>query len=354
MNIISLMSGTSLDGLDIAFTSITEGGRRFELLAAETVPYPEEWVSRLSNLERASALEYALADVELGHYFGKCINAFRERHPGEVDLVASHGHTIFHQPEKGLTTQIGQGPAIAAETSLPVAYDFRTLDVALGGQGAPLVPIGDELLFVAYGACLNLGGFSNISFNHTADPERRTAFDVSPCNMALNHLARLMGAPFDKGGAMAASGKVNGELLAVLNGLDYYHRQPPKSLGKEWFVSQFLPLVSSVPPVEAIATVTEHVAYQISRALPERHTGKSVLLVTGGGARNGYLLSRLQHYASGWDIEVPSEQILEYKEAIIFALLGYLRYEGKPNCLQSVTGARYGSVGGAICNPLPK
>ena len=346
------MSGTSLDGIDLALCDIDDNG--YKVLAAETVPYYEEWRRRLSTLENASAYEYVLANVELGHHFGKVINRFlkgKER----PDAIASHGHTIFHQPHIGLTTQIGDGDAIAAETRLPVVFNFRTLDVALGGQGAPLVPIGDELLFGDYDACLNLGGIANISYR---DGGRRVAYDVCPCNMVLNRLAAMLGYPFDKGGVNARGGQVQTCLLHALDALEYYDATGPKSLGKEWFVGQFWPVVKDfigvVPSLstvrDALATVSAHIAMQIGRVL-ERQQIKT-LLVTGGGAWNSYLIEQMGEYSPSTEITVPDELTVNYKEALIFALLGYLRLTDKVNTLASVTGAKCDSVGGNISGKL--
>ena len=356
------MSGTSLDGIDLALCDIDEHGYR--ILAADTLPYYDEWRRRLSTLENASAYEYALANVELGHLYGQRINAFLQgkEHP---EAIASHGHTIFHQPHLGLTTQIGDGDAIAAETGLPVVSNFRTLDVALGGQGAPLVPIGDELLFGEYDACLNLGGIANISYKRKVesgkwkDETRRVAFDICPCNMALNRLAAMLGYPYDDKGRNARGGDVHTCLLHELDALDYYALAEPKSLGKEWFVGQFWPVVKSflgvtpsTPHVrDTLATVTSHVALQIARVL-ERQQIKT-LLVTGGGAWNSYLIELIGKYRPEVRITVPDPLIVNYKEALIFALLGYLRLTGKVNTLASVTGARCDSIGGTLSGVFP-
>ena len=358
------MSGTSLDGIDLALCDIDEHG--YNVLAAETVPYLAEWKQRLSSLEKASAYEYALANVELGHLFGQTINSFLEGKE-RPEAIASHGHTIFHQPcnrdatvgssrVTGLTTQIGDGDAIAAETGLLVVSNFRTLDVALGGQGAPLVPIGDELLFGEYDACLNLGGIANISFRHEVGGRRyeRVAFDICPCNMVLNRLAAMLGYPYDDGGRNARGGEVHTCLLHDLDALDYYTQDGPKSLGKEWFVGQFWPLVKGFlgavpmqPQVrDALATVTSHIAIQIARVLERQQI--RTLLVTGGGAWNSYLLEIVGKYCPEVRITVPDPLIVNYKEALIFALLGYLRLTGKVNTLASVTGAKIDSIGGNI------
>ena len=208
-NVIGLMSGTSLDGLDVAYCrfELAEGKWDYKILCANTYGYSNDWRRRLSTLENATALEYARCNVDLGHYFGKCVCKFLTDNgldANTVDFVSSHGHTVFHQPEIGLTTQIAYPNTIAAETGLPVVADFRTLDVALGGQGAPLVPIGDSLLFGDYDSCLNLGGIANISFRKEG---RRVAFDISPCNMILNYLSGKMGEPYDEDGQMAKSGR---------------------------------------------------------------------------------------------------------------------------------------------------
>ncbi|MCQ2273678.1 MAG: anhydro-N-acetylmuramic acid kinase [Bacteroidales bacterium] len=350
MKIIGLMSGTSLDGLDIAYCDINDG--HFQLIAAETYPYDEQWVKWLSTLETATAYEYALIDVELGHYFGKMVNRFRHDHPGPVDAIASHGHTIFHQPHLGLTTQIGDGDAIAAETELPVVFRFRNLDVALGGQGAPLVPIGDRLLFGQYDVCLNLGGIANISYE--GYNQLREAYDICPCNMALNYLARLVGKPYDKNGLMARNGKTNADLLAQMDNLDYYRQPLPKSLGKEWFVSEFQPLLDTKGLIlrDLLCTTVEHIARQIASAVKGR--GLESMLVTGGGSKNKYLIARIQALVPNCRITVPNADIIDYKEAIIFALLGYLRLSNKANCLSSVTGARIDNCGGCIAGLVPR
>lgn len=341
------MSGTSLDGVDLALCALD--GNSYSILAAETVPYPSAWRQRLASLEYASALEYAKANVELGHYFGKIIKQFINSKELVVDAIASHGHTIFHQPSIGLTTQIGDGDAIAAETGLPVVSDFRTLDVALGGQGAPLVPIGDELFYGQYDACLNLGGIANISYRREGV---RIAFDICPCNMALNRLAVRLGMEYDRDGETARRGMFNKELNERLDKIEYYTVVPPKSLGKEWFVEEFWPQVeaSGLQWEELLATVTRHIAGQISHVLHRERIG--TLLVTGGGAKNRFLMECIHSAAPEVEVTVPDDLIVNYKEALIFALLGYLRLQGEVNTLASVTGARCDSVGGTVSGHL--
>ena len=342
------MSGTSLDGIDLACCQFNAVGCGvdYTVLAAETVPYSPHWTARLATLEQASALDYALADVQLGHLLGREIKSFVLRHNLSVDAIASHGHTIFHQPERGLTTQIGDLDAIAAETGLPVVGRFRQLDVALGGQGAPLVPIGDRLLYANYEARLNLGGICNISFGDVA-------FDVAPCNMALNLLAKRLGQPFDDHGSLAREGRVLPQLLTAMDALPYYAQSGPKSLGKEWFVANFEPLLDpSINTADLLRTTTEHIAKQVANILVANGLGS--LLITGGGAHNDFLVELIANHAPECNVTVPDALTVDYKEAIVFALMGYLRLRGEANCLSSVTGARCNVSGGNISGQMLK
>ena len=347
--VIGLMSGTSLDGVDLASCLFTFRNNcwRFQIEVAETFPYTKEWLSLLPSLMQANAYTYAKADSDLGYYFGRLIKAFIHAHNLEADFVASHGHTVFHQPAIGLTTQIGSGAGIASTCGLPVVCDFRSTDVALGGQGAPLVPVGDALLFSDYHYCLNLGGFSNVSYDIAG---KRIAYDVCPVNTILNQLARRVGLEYDRDGLIARSGSIDAVFLKKLNSLTYYDSVPPKSLGFEWCNENVWPLINattlSVP--DLLRTVVEHVAIQLSRCLSEFERGK--ILVTGGGAKNLFLLERFAVHTKH-ELIVPSETIIDYKEALIFAFLGVLRVRGEANCLSSVTGASRDSVGGAIYLP---
>ncbi|MBN2235971.1 MAG: anhydro-N-acetylmuramic acid kinase, partial [Bacteroidales bacterium] len=194
--VIGIMSGTSLDGLDIAYCTFRkEKDWKFEILLAETIDYPMGWITRLRNLPQSSASEYAKTHADYGHFIGKEIKKFIQKHQIDVDFISSHGHTIFHQPELGFTAQIGDGAAIAAETEISVINDFRSMDIAFKGQGAPLVPIGDRYLFSEFDFRLNLGGFANISFEKNGSTY---AFDIAPANIALNHFANQIDLAFDK------------------------------------------------------------------------------------------------------------------------------------------------------------
>lgn len=348
--VIGLMSGTSLDGLDIAYCEFgqTHGQWQFSMPVAETIDYPEALRHKLSEAEHLPALQYVLLNVELGRFFGQQVRHFAQRHGLQPDFVSSHGHTIFHQPQLGLTTQIGSGADIAAQSGLPVVCDFRTLDVAMGGQGAPLVPVGDRLLFGQYAFRLNLGGIANISLDQG---ERSLAFDVAPCNMLLNHYMRTIGQEYDPDGALAASGKVDDRLLRQLNELGFYTLQGPKSLGKEWVWEEVLPLFerSGLSLPDKLTTSIEHTAYQIGRSLQAMGAkGGEQLLLTGGGAFNKHLVGRIAHYAQPVQTVVPDAHTISFKEALIFAFLGVLRLREEPNALRSVTGASADNSGGCL------
>jgi anhydro-N-acetylmuramic acid kinase len=342
-NVIGLMSGTSLDGLDIACCRFEPAGEgwTYTILRAATLPYSSAWENRLRNVENSTALGLALAHSDYGHYLGECVNAFLAQGSEHVDLIASHGHTIFHQPDKKLTFQLGSGAAIAAVTGIPVACDFRTGDVALGGQGAPLVPIGDDMLFGNYTYCLNIGGIANVSYR---DADKRLAWDICAANMVLNDLSAAAGQKFDNGGAMARSGKFIPQMADALDALSFYNESPPKSLGKEWVLQQVFPIVNMYKAdlADCMHTYVKHIAKQIGRVMQSGNC-----LITGGGAYNTFLIECIRENTAA-KIETGSPQLIEYKEALVFALLGLLRINGKPNALASVTGASRDNSGGAI------
>ena len=347
INVIGLMSGTSMDGVDIAYVKFVNSNNvwKYECLQAQTIPYEERWRIRLSQLHKQPIFLYPKTSAYYGKYLGQLVNQFVKKHAIQADLISSHGHTIFHQPEAGFTAQVGDGAAIHAITGLPVVCDFRTTDVALGGQGAPLVPIGDQLLFSAYDACLNLGGIANISFTRLSDVK---AFDIAPCNIVLNRVARWLNLVYDDGGKIAASGLADEELFNKLNDLDFYHLQTAKSLGREWINEVFWPVVKSVSDIseaDLMATLSAHIAFQIKRVIEKYRPQK--MLITGGGAFNTHLIEQLQQQQTT-QIHIPDEQTIQYKEAIIFALLGVLRVNNLNNSLKSVTGASRNNIGGAL------
>ncbi|MDP4265984.1 MAG: anhydro-N-acetylmuramic acid kinase [Bacteroidota bacterium] len=351
-NVIGLMSGTSLDGLDLAFCKFEKINQKwqYEIECAETISYNNKWENRLRKLPDSSGIDIIKTHVDYGHYIGSKTLDFINRNNLSPDFISSHGHTVFHQPENNFTFQCGSGAAISAETLLPVVCDFRSMDVALGGQGAPLVPIGDELLFNDFDFCLNLGGFANISYNNK---KKRIAFDVCPVNIVLNHLAELLGMKFDPKGDYARKGSINTELLENLNNLSFYNLIKPKSLGFEWVKACFLPLIynSEINIEDKLRTVTEHIAIQISRII-NNHTGKKAL-ITGGGVHNSFLIECIASKTST-QLIIPDKLMIDYKEALIFAFLGVLRMCKSFNTLKSVTGANIDSVGGAVYYPNPE
>ena len=344
---IGLMSGTSLDGVDLVYVKFnSDDFTIFEILHSETSSYSKKWKDTLQKAITFSSDELIKLDKEYGEFLAEKINFFIDQFKiDKIDFIASHGHTILHQPENGITLQIGNGQIIAEKTNQKVVCDFRTQDVKLGGQGAPLVPIGDEMLFSDYDFCVNLGGFSNISFkeNHT-----RIAFDICPVNIVLNFYANKLGLEFDESGKIASEGKLNPQLLDKLNSLEYYQENPPKSLGLEWVQKEVFPLIDSYETniSNILSTFVEHIAMQIGGII---YQNKSVL-VTGGGVFNQFLMERIEFYA---DVKIPliNTKVINYKEALIFAFLGLLRVDNQINCLKSVTGASKNHSSGVIFYP---
>ncbi|MET6998610.1 anhydro-N-acetylmuramic acid kinase [Chitinophaga defluvii] len=354
--VIGTMSGSSLDGLDIAFVELTEvrGKWEYVIRAADCMPYEPEWVTRLASATALPAQEYLLLHSEYGHYTGKRILEFINQHQldHQVHFITSHGHTTFHIPSAKMTAQLGDGAAISAVTGLPVISDLRAMDVALGGQGAPIVPIGERLLFPGYQYWLNLGGIANIS---ATSPAGFVAFDICPCNRVLNGLAAALNRPYDEGGALAAGGVQDVTLLNALNALPYYAAAWPKSLANDFGTDTVLPLIDQyrISIQGKLRTYTEHIAIQVARAvaaLPATGDAAPKLLVTGGGALNTFLVNSIQEQLQphGITVVVPDAQTINFKEALVMALIGALRWRQESNVLSSVTGASRDSIGGAL------
>lgn len=354
---IGLMSGSSLDGLDIAFAEFHAEGAKwsYEIIHADCYNYTDEWVNRLKNAIHLSARDYQQLHADYGHYTGQLVNQFIEKYQlnYKVSLIASHGHTTFHNPAGRMTAQLGDGAAIAAETGIPVITDLRAMDVALGGQGAPIVPIGEKLLLGDYRYFLNLGGIANISLK----ADQYIAFDICPANRVLNMLANEAGKQYDEGGAMAATGIVDQSLLDDLNQLEYYKQAYPKSLANDFGTDIVYPLIKkrALSVNDALRTYTEHIAQQVLNTvalLNKEHSPGSnqQLLVTGGGALNDFLISRISVQLSeqGVQLVVPEKNLINFKEALVMAFIGILRWRQEENVLSSVTGASRDSVGGAI------
>ncbi|MBN2612750.1 MAG: anhydro-N-acetylmuramic acid kinase [Bacteroidales bacterium] len=344
--VVGVMSGTSLDGLDLAFCMFKKKpeGWVFELKEAETIEYDKEMSGYLSEAFNFNGPELIDKHAVYGRYIGFEINKFLKRHNLKAGLVASHGHTVFHQPGRGWTFQLGSGAHIAAATGLDTVSDFRLLDTAYGGQGAPLVPVGDELLFNQYDFCLNFGGFSNISFK---DKGQRIAFDICPVNIFINQWMNKAGKPFDDKGQTGATGLINAQLLNKLNGIVYYKEQHPKSLGREWFEDVFMKVVLSFDDSfeNILRTVYEHIAIQVANTLNRKKEGN--VFLTGGGAFNDFLVSLITA-KTAVRIVIPDAMLVKYKEALIFGFLGVLRYRNEINCFASVTGALSDTSSGTI------
>ena len=341
---IGLMSGTSLDGLDICHVKLSKSENwSFEILATETISYKENWKLKLQNAPQLSAEDLLALDKEFGFFLGEKTQEFiLKQNISELDVIASHGHTVFHQPHRKFTLQIGDGRAIKIITNKTVVYDFRSQDVLMGGNGAPLVPIGDELLFSEFDACLNLGGFSNISLKKN---EERIAFDISPVNVVLNFFAEKLGKNYDENGDFAKNGNIILAILEQLNALNFYKKQHPKSLGIEFVNAEIFPLLNNETPETILATFTEHIAIQISKVFNENQLKK--VLVTGGGAFNAYLIEKLNEKTTS-EIIIPDEKIINFKEALIFALMGVLRMNNEANVLCSATGSSANHSSGII------
>ncbi|HSI78502.1 MAG TPA: anhydro-N-acetylmuramic acid kinase [Lunatimonas sp.] len=346
---IGLMSGTSGDGLDIVYATFEfSKGWTFELVCGETIPFPGDLGNDLSHCHLFNGKDLALLDIRFGHWMGKQVADFCNQNGVKPLAVASHGHTVFHQPEKLLTLQIGNGWALHTSSHLPVVNDFRSLDVQLGGQGAPLVPIGDKLLFSSYDYCLNLGGIANISMERG---NQRIAYDVCPFNLLFNFFAKKAGKPYDDSGRLARSGTVIPHLLDDLSQATFYTLKGAKSLGREDIEKSFLPLVDlpDLNHCDILATLSEHFATIIASSINETSPKKALLLATGGGAFNTFFLEKLASKLDGGiTLSIPEETIIAYKEALVFAFLGVLRLRHEINSLASVSGASRDNCGGTL------
>ncbi len=352
--VLGLMSGTSLDGLDMAYCHIWEekSGWQFTIERTKELPYSDEMREYLKNAIHLSEKDHAQLHKDYGKWLGEQSKTFIEESGIEVDFIASHGHTSHHRPEDGVTFQLGDGQVLANVSGKQVVCDFRTKDVGLGGQGAPLVPIGDRLLFHDYDFCLNLGGISNISFEKEG---KRIAYDIGMANMPLNYITHKMGLDYDENGKLARSGKLDEELLKKLNNLDYYRLPYPKSTGYEWFTSKVVPLIeaSESPEADLLRTFIHHNCEQIASQV-HKHADqpKSKLLVTGGGALNQFFMDVLQDKLGPMvEAIIPNTTLIAYKEALVFALMGVLRLKGITNVLNSVTGAHEDSCSGEVYFP---
>ena len=345
-NVIGVMSGTSLDGIDLVYVSLFPSDWSYSIIHADTIAYSENWHSDLKDSIHLNKDQLKDLDISYTRLLAKTIATFIDTHAiTDIDAVCSHGHTVLHQPENALTYQIGNRPELATMIGQKVVCDFRVQDVKFGGQGAPLVPIGDRLLFSDYKYCLNLGGFANVSFENNTE---RSAFDVCPVNIVMNHYCQLVDLSYDDKGNLASRGNINHTLLQDLDNVPFYTQKPPKSLGLEWVKGTIVPLIDSyqLTTNDILRTFVEHIAIQIGHILKDHGN----VLVTGGGVFNDFLISRIKELSEG-EIVIPSKEIIEYKEALIFGLLGVLRLRDEVNCLSSVTGASRDHSSGKIFMP---
>ncbi len=343
--VIGLMSGTSLDGVDLCEIEFLyhQSKWSYNILKTNTIPYELDWKNNLQNAHNLSIKKLKILDEKYCKLLSKNILEFMDEQKS-IDMICSHGHTVWHQPEKRFTYQIGNLEILSQLIQKTVVCDFRTADVALGGQGAPLVPIGDELLFADYDYCINIGGFVNLSYR---DDNDRLAFDICPANKILNIYAEKLGLAYDDKGKVASQGKCHKELLNKLNSLDFYSKKPPKSLGIEWLESQMIPILASfdLSSRDYLNTLCHHIAYQISQSINRKD---AKILITGGGAYHDYLIECIKKYLPDTNITIPSPEIIDYKEALIFGLLGVLKYRNEINVFKSVTGANYDHSSGVV------
>lgn len=345
------MSGSSLDGLDIVFTELTEisGKWSFEILSADCIPYDDDWKNNLSKAHTFSVPDFLRLHTAYGNFLGEQVNQFITSHEllHKIHFIASHGHTVWHEPSRKTTSQIGDGAAIAAITGLPAITDLRNVDIALGGQGAPIVPVADKFLLKEYDFCLNIGGIANVTVNG----DNPVAFDICPANQLLDFFAKKLGKDYDDNGSIASSGKVDNDILSKINELSFYKTPYPKSLHNGFVLEEVLPYFDAIKSTEdCLHTATVHIAQQISRSiLSFGATLPQKMLVTGGGAFNKFLLKKIDEFTKGaMELVVPDENLINYKEALAMALLGALRWREEENIWSSVTGATRNSVGGAI------
>ena len=345
-NVIGVMSGTSLDGIDICFSSFTKKNSKWSFLIhkCETIKYDNYWVNDLSSAHNSSDLNIMKLNLDFTTYLASIILEFIKNNKlKEIDFISSHGHTVFHQPSKKNTFQLGNLPELNILTKIPVVCDFRIQDVNYGGQGAPLVPVGDLLLFNSYSHCINLGGFSNISIKNNS---HIIAYDICAVNVVLNHYSRKIGLEYDSDGELSKSGTINKDLLFRLNNIPYYNQTYPKSLGIEWVENNLYPIINSfkISIPDILCTYIEHISLQISKNINDSN---ATLLFTGGGVKNNFLILKLKEKLK-INFELQSEEIIDFKEALIFGFLGVLKIRNENNCLKSVTGAEKDHSSGVI------
>jgi anhydro-N-acetylmuramic acid kinase len=353
--VIGIMSGSSLDGLDITFSTINTVGANWEYQVeyAETVPYTEEWISKLKNAQNLKVDDFLILHTTYGRYIGNIINQFINKNDlfHKVHFIATHGHTAYHNPEKNVSFQLGDGASIAAQTGITTISDLRNVDIAYQGQGAPIVPIADQLLFKDYKYCLNIGGIANISIK---DNNNIYAFDICAANQILNHFANQANLPYDNKGELAAQGVCDDDILLQLRAIPFFSQKGPKSLNNQFSITHIIPALAHLPTENALHTACQHIAteifYAIKQYLSSNNNSTEKLLITGGGAHNTFLVTCIQNLLAPLNIEViiPDEKTINFKESLAMSMIGVLRWREEINVLKSVTGASQDSIGGCI------
>ena len=350
MRVAGVMSGTSLDGIDVAVVEIR--GRRVETIGFVCTPYSEAVRSAILGVDRPKGLSHL--NFRLGELYARAVLRAVRRY-GPVELIGCHGQTIYHEGGAH-TLQIGEAAVVAERTGVPVVSNFRARDIAAGGEGAPLVPYVDYLLFrhpKRTRIALNIGGIANITVIPAgAAPEDVLAFDTGPGNMVIDALAREMGMPCDRGGKIAASGRVDRALLDDLLADPYYRRQPPKSAGREQYGAEFVARLkqSGAPMPDLIATATVLTAATVAMGVGNSGGEGTDLIVSGGGVHNPQIMAHLAGFLPGIAISTSTDHGVDAdaKEAIAFAVLAYQTWRKRPSNLPSATGARHAVVLGSI------
>ena len=342
------MSGSSLDGVDLCLISFKKDQSwDFKVIKYVQLSLSEELRKRLKNSENLNAREIHELDIDYGFWLGNQIKTFLANDSG-VKVIGIHGHTVFHDPKKNLSIQIGNGEVISHVTGLPTVDTFRIKDILHGGQGAPLVPIGDCLLFPDFQAWVNLGGIANI----TVKKEKGImAWDIAPCNQVLNFLAGKLGHEYDKNGTIAASGHLLDEWLNELEKPAFFHQTPPKSLDNQWVKQHLITDLPTNTP-DALHTYCFFLSKQIHQAVKRFSSPSTKILFTGGGANNLFLIDQIKKQLSpSFQVIVPDKIIIDYKEAIIFGFLGLLRFLNQRNVLGEATGSNSDTISGVLHIP---
>ena len=342
---LGIMSGTSCDGLDMAFCEfwIDKKGWNYSLKKTITILYSRKWKKKLLNCNKIDSYKLQKLDLDFGNFIAKSIKNFIAKSKIKPTLISSHGHTVFHNPKDKISLQIGNGELIFSKVNIPVVYDFRQLDILMGGQGAPLVPFGEKSLFNNYDYCINIGGILNITH---LNKNKTIAYDVCPANLVLNYLSRKLKLEYDKDGIKASKGKLIVELFSKLNALKYYKKKNPKSLDVIFVEKKIIPLLVKYKVEDMLFTYTEHIAYQLNNSLKKKN---AKILITGGGTFNKYLMQRIKLLNNlNSNFIVPTKNLINFKEALIFGFLGLLKFLNKKNVLKSVTGAKISTSSGIL------